>query len=84
MKMFPSFSLNIYVPWNEVVVLDPVVMSRNHLESGITNYFPSVTTSNEAGGGSIACEDHDFDVMKPLVLATWKHGFQVKKRRKEY
>ena len=24
------------------------------------------------------CPDHDVDTMKPLVLATWKHNFQVK------
>lgn len=23
-----------------------------------------------------ACPDHDYDIMKPVVLATWKHGFQ--------
>lgn len=22
------------------------------------------------------CSVHDYDVMKPVVLATWKHGFQ--------
>lgn len=22
------------------------------------------------------CSAHDYDVMKPVVLATWKHGFQ--------
>lgn len=22
------------------------------------------------------CAVHDYDVMKPVVLATWKHGFQ--------
>lgn len=22
------------------------------------------------------CTAHDYDVMKPVVLATWKHGFQ--------
>ena len=25
----------------------------------------------------IPCKDHDFKTMKPLVLATWKHGSQV-------
>lgn len=25
---------------------------------------------------SQACQAHDYDVMKPVVLATWKHGFQ--------
>lgn len=23
-----------------------------------------------------ACRAHDYDLMKPVVLATWKHGFQ--------
>ena len=23
-----------------------------------------------------ACLAHDYDTMKPVVLATWKHGFQ--------
>lgn len=23
-----------------------------------------------------ACMAHDYDMMKPVVLATWKHGFQ--------
>ena len=61
-------SLNIYVPWNEVVVLDPVVMSRSPHEAGFRG---------KGGGVEAACEDHDFDQMKPLVLATWNHGFQV-------
>ena len=39
-----------------------------------------------AGGGVLVpdilaprkyCPDHDYDSMKPLVLATWKHNFQV-------
>ena len=24
----------------------------------------------------VPCKDHDFNTMKPLVLATWKHGSQ--------
>lgn len=23
-----------------------------------------------------SCAAHDYDLMKPVVLATWKHGFQ--------
>jgi hypothetical protein len=78
--------LNMFVPWNEVVVLDPVLLSR--AGSGTT------TTSGTRGGHSAlvhnngdyfsslserddSCHDHDFDKMKPLVLATWKHGFKV-------
>ena len=26
--------------------------------------------------GPHACRAHDYDLMKPVVLATWKHGFQ--------
>ncbi len=52
-------------------MLDPVVMSRDPRESGISGMSAS---ASEAA----ACEDHDFDRMRPLVLATWKHGFQVR------
>ncbi|XP_013175094.1 PREDICTED: teneurin-3 isoform X1 [Papilio xuthus] len=52
----------VFVPWNEVVIIDEVVM----------------TTSDEKGGTGPpqACLAHDYDAMKPVVLATWKHGFQ--------
>ncbi|XP_014356910.1 teneurin-m isoform X4 [Papilio machaon] len=52
----------VFVPWNEVVIIDEVMM----------------TTSDEKGGGGPpqACLAHDYDAMKPVVLATWKHGFQ--------
>ena len=71
----PHQSLNIYVPWNEVVVLDPVVMSRSHLESGLVGGNSHAASSSSSAKTS--CDDHDFDLMKPLVLATWNHGFQV-------
>ncbi|CAK1544761.1 unnamed protein product [Leptosia nina] len=52
----------VFVPWNEVVIIDEVIM----------------TTSDEKGGMGPpqACLAHDYDAMKPVVLATWKHGFQ--------
>jgi hypothetical protein len=62
------FRLNVFVPWNEVVVLDPVKLSRT-TETGVL--IPDLMTPRKP------CKDHDFDYMKPLVLATWKHGFQV-------
>ncbi|XP_053599980.1 teneurin-m isoform X3 [Plodia interpunctella] len=59
---FKRSSQVVFVPWNEVVIIDAVVM----------------TTSDEKGGmgGPQACLAHDYDAMKPVVLATWKHGFQ--------
>lgn len=53
----------VYVPWNEVVIIDNVVM----------------VTGDEKAVASIAqqpCNIHDYEVMKPVVLATWTHNFQ--------
>ncbi|XP_061706464.1 teneurin-m isoform X6 [Cydia pomonella] len=59
---FKRSSQVVFVPWNEVVIIDSVVM----------------TTADEKGGSGPpqACLAHDYDAMKPVVLATWKHGFQ--------
>lgn len=37
-----------------------------------------MTMSDEKGGMGPpqACLAHDYETMKPVVLATWKHGFQ--------
>lgn len=61
------FRLHLFVPWNEVVVLDPVVLSK----MSTVDLDPVNTVQSES------CKDHDFDMMKPIVLATWKNGFQV-------
>ncbi|XP_063992271.1 teneurin-m isoform X2 [Diachasmimorpha longicaudata] len=52
----------VFVPWNEVVIIDRIVMSTVDEKSPI--HVPH------------ACAAHDYDQMKPVVLATWKHGFQ--------
>ncbi|XP_050580564.1 teneurin-m isoform X2 [Bombus affinis] len=52
----------VFVPWNEVVIIDKIVMST--AEEKQTSHIP------------YACAAHDYDLMKPVVLATWKHGFQ--------
>uniref|UniRef100_A0A4Y0BJQ6 Tenascin-like protein n=1 Tax=Anopheles funestus TaxID=62324 RepID=A0A4Y0BJQ6_ANOFN len=52
----------VQVPWNEVVIIDTVVMSTSDDKS---HHGPPHT-----------CFSHDYDLMKPVVLATWKHGFQ--------
>ena len=55
------------MPWNEVIVLDPVKLSKTS-ESGVL--VPDILAPR------IPCQDHDFNSMKPLVLATWRHGSQ--------
>ncbi|XP_025831537.1 teneurin-m isoform X2 [Agrilus planipennis] len=52
----------VFVPWNEVVIIDDIVMVTN--EDANTSPVPQ------------ACIAHNYDTMKPVVLATWKHGFQ--------
>ncbi|XP_035786936.1 teneurin-m-like isoform X9 [Anopheles albimanus] len=52
----------VQVPWNEVVIIDTVIMSTSDDKS---HHGPPHT-----------CFSHDYDLMKPVVLATWKHGFQ--------
>ncbi|XP_011298913.1 teneurin-m [Fopius arisanus] len=52
----------VFVPWNEVVIIDRIVMST-------VDEKPPIHVPH-------ACSAHDYDLMKPVVLATWKHGFQ--------
>ena len=66
------FRLNVFVPWNEVVVLDPVKLSSKGSANGNGGALvPDILAPRKF------CPDHDVDTMKPLVLATWKHNFQV-------
>ncbi len=46
----------------QVIILDVVTMKTEDVASA-----PAV---------SVLCEAHDYDAMRPVVLATWKHGFQ--------
>ncbi|KAJ0179603.1 hypothetical protein K1T71_005315 [Dendrolimus kikuchii] len=59
---FKRSSQVVFVPWNEVVIIDSVIMTTADEKSGM--------------GPPQACLAHDYDAMKPVVLATWKHGFQ--------
>lgn len=59
---FRPTSRTVNVPWNEVIILDVVTMKTEDVSTA-----PAV---------SVLCEAHDYDAMRPVVLATWKHGFQ--------
>ncbi|GIY16543.1 teneurin-m [Caerostris extrusa] len=59
---FRPRDVTVVVPWNEIVVIDKVILS---LEDEKPLEYKS-----------LLCLDHDYDNMKPVVLATWKHGFQ--------
>lgn len=53
--------LIVYWMW-QVVIIDTVVMWMGE--------------DKTLSVGPHACRPHDYDIMKPVVLATWKHGFQ--------
>ncbi|XP_018579833.1 teneurin-m isoform X3 [Anoplophora glabripennis] len=59
---FAPQSRIVFVPWNEVVIIDNIIM--------ITGEERSLNVPPQP------CSSHDYDTMKPVVLATWKHGFQ--------
>lgn len=59
---FRPLDKTVVVPWNEIVVIDKVVLSLD--DEKPQDYK------------TLLCLDHDYDNMKPVVLATWKHGFQ--------
>ena len=50
-----------------MIVLDPVKLSKTS-DTGFV--VPDILAPR------VPCKDHDFNSMKPLVLATWKHGSQ--------
>lgn len=51
-----------FVPWNEVVIIDNIIMTTSDDKAVVPVPQP--------------CIAHDYDTMKAVVLATWKHGFQ--------
>ncbi|XP_057653225.1 teneurin-m isoform X11 [Diorhabda carinulata] len=59
---FSPQSRIVYVPWNEVVIIENVIM--------VTGDERTISVIPQP------CSSHDYDTMKPVVLATWKHGFQ--------
>ena len=46
----------------QIVVIEDVQLTRE--------------TAAPLYGGAQACTEHDYDVMRPVVLASWKHEFQ--------
>lgn len=59
---FKPHEHTVVVPWNEIVVVNKITMKIK--EDTLPDYRSNV------------CIEHDYDTMKPVVLATWKHGFQ--------
>ena len=62
---FPPRIRTLFVPWNEVIVIDNVIMSMNSYEM-----------TSEAANASLTCDSHNYETMKPIVMASWRLGSQ--------
>ena len=56
---FPAQVRTLFVPWNEVLVIDNVIMSMNYEVTNVT---------------SVTCDAHDYEAMKPIMVASWRLG----------
>ncbi|XP_071540810.1 teneurin-m-like [Panulirus ornatus] len=72
----PPFShktIRVMVPWNEVVVLDDIVMTvpgtanGDHQDTYYDHPQRHLTSH---------CPPHDYDLLRPVVMATWQNVFQ--------
>lgn len=65
--------IRVMVPWNEVVVLDDIVMtvpgtsSVSHRDDYHDHPQRHLTSH---------CPPHDYDLLRPVVMATWQNVFQ--------
>lgn len=63
------------VPWNEMVVLDDIVMTVSGVP-GHSDRSDDYHDHKQRRLGSSHCPLHDYDLLKPVVMATWQNGFQ--------
>lgn len=73
--------IRVMVPWNEVVVLDDIVMKV----TGISSSSSSLDHNNDPNHDyhdhpqrrfTSNCPLHDYDLLRPVVMATWQNVFQ--------
>ena len=63
------------VPWNEIVVLDDVVIYVNEsMEKKASS--KGMTFGNDPMGKIKPCLDHDYDLLRPVVMVTSLLGVQ--------
>ncbi|OQR79684.1 teneurin-3-like [Tropilaelaps mercedesae] len=61
---FKIHERTLMVPVNDILVLGEVVMTPGELKV------------IDGSKSSAICAEHDFEAMRPVVMATWRHGFQ--------
>ncbi|XP_042864966.1 teneurin-m-like isoform X4 [Penaeus japonicus] len=72
---FTSKQIRVMVPWNEMVVLDDIVMTVSGVP-GHNDRSDDYHDHQQRRLSSSHCPLHDYDLLKPVVMATWQNGFQ--------
>jgi len=65
---FQATTRTVFVPWNEIVVLDPVVI----MSVGGSQHRIASEESKEVS--QEPCLQHDIDLLKPVVMSSWLPG----------
>ncbi|XP_017766143.1 PREDICTED: teneurin-a [Eufriesea mexicana] len=74
---FKPLTRTVFVPWNQIVVLPPVVMTLNKEgESNKSNQppspavgFPGISMGLFSEHGP--CLEHDHELLRPIIVSTW-------------
>jgi hypothetical protein len=66
----------VFVPWNEIVVLDPVIiMPVGGSGSSSSSHHKGLSEEGKKQEGSAEpCLQHDIDLLKPVVMSSWLPG----------
>ena len=76
---FKPLTRTSYIPWNEIFVMDPVVMASN----GGAGISWEEEESSTHQGYSAPCPAHDHDTMRPVLLTSYSGDRSVPRRPEE-
>ncbi|XP_050491043.1 teneurin-a isoform X4 [Bombus huntii] len=74
---FKPLTRTVFVPWNQIVVLPPVVMTLNEEgESHKSNQPPSPAVGSPGISMGLfsehgPCLEHDHELLRPIIVSTW-------------
>lgn len=67
---FRHLTRTVFVPWNEIVVLDPPVI----MSTGSSSTHGREGQLEESKSSQAPCLQHDSDMLKPFVMSSWLPG----------
>ena len=67
---FRPVTRTVFVPWNEIVVLDPpVIMSAGN--GGVHGPDLMLLPSEDSPYNQLPCLVHNLDLLNPIVMSSW-------------